>query len=254
LVNDFRLEIDGNSYAAESYSGNGLTATIDFDINGDETIAADEMVTAVLFADFNEMDNADQGSTIFASVAPAQVDAEGEASGETVTVSGSTITGATHTLRTAGVAVTYSDDTVTADENNDTITTDNAADYTLKFNVKSFGDSVYLPFGAATTSVLTDGVKYEIVNTNTNAVVATGVAVAGITAAGGSTVVKTNSFKVSGSDVLFTLTVNYDPIASGSYKLRLAKVNFVSSDLGTATTAQDVSALSIETAPITISQ
>ena len=232
-----------------------MTATIDFDINGDETINANEAVTATLYADFNDMITADEGATIFASVAPAQVDAEGDASGETVTVGGSTITGTLQTLRTEGVSVVYSDDTVTADENNDTLTTDNAADFVLKFKVKSFGDSVYLPFGAnSSSSVMTDGVKYEVVNTNTNAVVATGVKNPGLSAAGGTTVTKTNSFKVSGSDVEFTLNVNFDPTAAGTYKVRLAEIHFAASDLGTAATSQDVSALSIETDQITISQ
>jgi hypothetical protein len=260
LVNDFRLEIDGNSYAAESYStGVGLlsnTATIDFDINGDETINADEKVTAVLFADFNDMVTADEGSTIFATVAPAQIDAEGDASGETVSpIGGSTITGGTQTLRTKGVAVAYSDDNVTAVPNDVALTTDNAADFELKFNVKSFDADVFLPFGAnSSTSVLTDGVKYEIVDTNTNAVVATGLRLPGVSAAGGTAVNKINSFKVGSSDVLFTLLVNYNPTVAGTYKMRLAAVHFAPTDVGTALTAQSVSAQSIETAPITILQ
>lgn len=256
LVNDFRLEIGGESFSAESYSGAGATATIDFDINGDFTIDADDTVTAVLYADFNDMENVDQGSTIFASVAPADIDAEGDDSGENVTVDGSTVTGATHTLRTSGLAVEQTGDTVAADENSDTITTDNAADFTLKFEVTSFGDSVYLPFGAsASTTDLVDGVGYSIVNTNTNAIVATGTHIAGVSAAGGTTVTKTNSFKVgSGSAVTFTLTVNYDPVASGSYKLRLDTLKYATSDVATAVTTQDVSTQDIETDPITIAQ
>ncbi|QQR64844.1 peptidoglycan-binding protein [Candidatus Kaiserbacteria bacterium] len=256
LVNDFRLEIGGESFSAESYSGAGSTSTIDFDINGDFTIDADDTVTAVLYADFNDMENADQGSTIFASVAPADIDAEGDDSGENVVVDGSTVTGATHTLRTSGLAVEQTSDTVTADENSDAITTDNAADFTLKFDVTSFGDSVYLPFGAsASTTDLVDGVGYSIVNTNTNAIVATGTHIAGVSAAGGTTVTKTNSFKVgSGSSVEFTLTVNYDPVASGSYKLRLDTLKYASSDAATAVTTQDVSTQDIETDPITIAQ
>ncbi len=142
-----------------------------------------------------------------------------------------------------------------ADENNDTLTTDNAADYTLKFTVEAFGsDSVYLPFGAVgSTTVLTDSVGYSIVDTNTNNVVTTGTGTPGLTTSGGSTVTKTNSFKVGSTPVTFTLTVNYDPATSGSYKVRVDTINFVSSDLGTATDAQDVSDLDIESDPITIS-
>ncbi len=252
LVNDFRLEIDGQSFAAESYVGTALTATIVFDIDGDVTIDAEDTVTALLYADFEDMEDADQGATLVVGIEAEDVDAEGV---EDITVDGSAVESNVHTYRTGGVAVEYSSDTVTADENNDTITTDNAADYTLKFTVESFGsDSVYLPFGAnASTTILTDGVGYSIVDTNTNAIVTTGTSTPGLTAAGGSTVTKTNSFKVGSTPVTFTLTVNHDAATSGSYKLRLDSIMFAASDVATATTIQDVSDLDIETDPITIS-
>ena len=252
LVNDFRLEVDGVSYDAETYVGTGLVATLVFDIDGDSTVAKDETVTAVLYADFEDMELADEGSTIVVEVESADVIAEGV---EDVSVDGAVVTSNTHTLRTDGVLVEYVSDTVAADENNDTLTTDNAADYTLKFTVEAFGsDSVYLPFGAVgSTTVLTDSVGYSIVDTNTNTVVTTGTGTPGLTTSGGSTVTKTNSFKVGSTPVTFTLTVNYDPATSGSYKVRVDTINFVSSDLGTATDAQDVSDLDIESDPITIS-
>jgi peptidoglycan hydrolase-like protein with peptidoglycan-binding domain len=251
LVSDFRLEIDGTSYDAESYTGSGLTATIDFDINGDETIAEGETVTAVLYADFNEMATADEGSSIFASVATAAIDAEGEESGETITVDGSTITGNTLTLRTTGVDVQYVSDSVSADENSDATTTDNAADFTLKFTVEAFDDTVYLPFGAnSSTTIMTDGVGYSIVDTNTNTIVTTGTKVAGVTSSADT---EDNSFKVAGSAETFTLTVNFDPAASGSYMLRLDTIHYKTSDAATADTTQDVAALDIQTDAKTIS-
>lgn len=160
-------------------------------------------------------------------------------------------TGTGSTTPKNALLVSYVNDAVVAVENDDTITTDNAADFTLKFSVQSTGSSVYLPFGATSSSALVDGVKYEIVDTNTNAVVTTGVAISGLTASPGQ---MTNSWKVGGSNGQFTLTANYDPTVAGSYKLRLAKVNFASSDLGTATNSQGVAKLSIETAPVTIAQ
>ena len=256
LVNDFRLEVDGQSFKAESYVGTGLVATLVFDIDGDVTVTAEDMVTAMLYADFEDMETADQGATIVAGVTAGGVDAEGV---EDVTVDGSSVESNVHTLRTGGVAVEYVSDTVAADENNDTLTTDNAADYTLKFNVAAFGsDSVYLPFGAnASTTILTDGIGYSIIDTNSNAIVSHGLGVGtstpGLTTSGGSTVTKVNSFKVGSSDVAFTLTVNFDPNASGSYKLRLDSIMFAASDVSTGTSIQDVSDLDIETDPITIS-
>ncbi len=256
LANDFRLEVDGQSFKAESYVGTAATVTLVFDIDGDVTVTAEDMVTAMLYADFEDMETADQGATIVAGVTAGGVDAEGV---EDVTVDGSSVEGNVHTLRTGGVSVEYVSDTVAADENNDTLTTDNAADYTLKFNVAAFGsDSVYLPFGAnASTTILTDGVGYSIIDTNSNAIVSHGLGVGtstpGLTTSGGSTVTKVNSFKVGSSDVAFTLTVNFDPNASGSYKLRLDSIMFAASDVSTGTSIQDVSDLDIETDPITIS-
>ncbi len=252
LVNDFRLEVDGKSYDAESYVGTGMVATLVFDIDADSTVTADETITAVLFADFEDMEDNDEGSTIVVGVDAADIEAEGV---EDVVVDGSDLDSNTHSLRTEGVDVKYVSNTVAADENSDAITTDNAGDYTLKFTVSAFGDAVYLPFGAVgSTTVLTDSVGYSIVNTNTNAVVTTGTATPGLTTSGGSTVTKTNSFKVGSAAVSFTLNVNYDPATAGSYKVRIDTVNFASTDAATATSAQDVSDLDIETDALTISQ
>ena len=120
--------------------------------------------------------------------------------------------------------------------------------------MSAFGDSVYLPFGAnSSTTILTDGVGYSIIDTNTNAIVATATGTPGITVSNSSTVTKTNSYKVGSGAVTFTLTVNYDPATAGSYKLRLDTIKFASTDVGTGTNTQDVSDLDIETGSITIS-
>ncbi len=249
LVNDFRLEIGGDSFDAESYTGTGLTGTLVFDIDGDVTVAADDVVTAMLYADFENME-AYEGATIYATTTAAGIDAEGE---DDVSVDGSTVTGETHTLRTEGVSVEYVEDDVTADENNDATTTDNAADFELQFSVTSFGDDIYLPFGATSSStLLTDGVHYSIIDTNTNSVVTTGTHIASLDMDDDG---ETNSFKVSdGDSQTFTLTVNYDPATAGSYKLRLDTINFALTDVSTATSEQDVSDEDVDTTQITISQ
>lgn len=141
LVNDFRLEIDGTSYDAESYTGTGVGADITFDINGDETIAKDEVVTATLFADFEDMEAADEGSTITASTSPSDIDAEGA---DDVTVDGSTITGETHTLRTEGLDVTFVSDSTTKTFTADETGEKDKVKYTVVFKVAAIGDSMYL--------------------------------------------------------------------------------------------------------------
>ncbi|MBP9836737.1 MAG: peptidoglycan-binding protein [Candidatus Pacebacteria bacterium] len=248
LVNDFTLEIDGQEFSAESYVGTNATVTLVFDIDGDVTIGADEVVTAKLIADFEQMEVGDEGSTIVAQVATADIDAEGA---DDITVDGSTVTGEIHTLRTEGVSVELVDETVTAIENDDTDQTDDEAKFVLEFEVTAFGDTVYLPFGAtASTTDLTEGVVYSIINTNTNAVVTTGTTTPSFDMDGSG---ETNSFKISdGSSETFTLEVTFDPAASGSYKLRLDEINFATTDAATATNSQDVSDEDIDTAQTTI--
>ena len=254
LVNDFTLTIDGKKFSSESYSGNAAGATVSFKVNGDVVIPAKGSVTAVLSANFNSLINGNQGSFITATTSQSVIDAEGKVSGQTITLGGSSLVqGLAQTLRSSGVAVTYVSDSVTAVPNDVAKTSDNAADYSLSFNVASFGDSIYLPFGATTSVGLADSVKFALINTNTNAIVATGTTTPGLTTSA-SGVTKINSFRVGSSNVKFALTVNYDPLVAGSYKLRLMKINYTSTDAGTATISQDVSALNIETAAISILQ
>jgi hypothetical protein len=246
LVNDFRLEIDGQSYDVESYVGTGTTTELTFDIDGDSTVSADEAVTAVLFADFENMDDAAlEGSTIAASTSAAQIDAEGA---DDITVDGSAVTGETHTLRTEGVSVDFVDDTVTAIENADA-STDDEGRFEIEFTVTSFGDDIYLPFGASSTTDLTSGLEFSILNSN-NDVVTTGTYIASFDMDGDD---ETNSFKVSDGDTeTFTLTVTYDPAVSGSYKLRLDDINFATTDAATATDTQDVSDEDVESGTLDI--
>lgn len=142
LVNDFRLEIDGESFSAESYSGTGTTTEITFDIDGDFTIKADEVATAVLFADFENMDTtALEGATIQATTTASFIDAEGV---EDITVDGSAVSGETHSLRTEGLDVTYASDdttkTFTADESGEK----DKVKYEVTFKVMAVGDAMYL--------------------------------------------------------------------------------------------------------------
>ncbi|OGG65673.1 hypothetical protein A2Z56_01865, partial [Candidatus Kaiserbacteria bacterium RIFCSPHIGHO2_12_45_16] len=248
LVNDFRLEIDGQSFNAESYTGTGAAVTLVFDIDGDVTIDADSVVTASLYADFEDMELADEGSTIVAQVAATSIDAEGS---DDITVDGSVVISETHTLRTEGVSVELVDESVLSIENDDTDQTDDEAKFTLEFEVTAFGDTVYLPFGAtASTTDLTAGVVYSIIDTNTNSVVSTGTTTPSFDMDGSG---ETNSFKVSdGSTETFTLEVTFDPAASGSYKLRLDEINFATTDAATATDSQDVSDEDVDTAQTTI--
>jgi len=224
LVSDFRLEIGDNSYDAESYTGSGTTTSLVFDIDGDETVGADDVVTATLFADFENMStSALAGATIQASTSPSDIEAEGS---DDVTVDGSTVTGETHTLRTTGVDVDVDDANSDTEikANSTTDATDDEGVFTLEFEVTAFGDDLYIDDVAGRgTTMGTNGVNYLLTIGGTASTSGTAVASLDSTA----DVTSGGFFKVNeGETETFTLTVEYDPAASASYKVQLYSVNF----------------------------
>jgi hypothetical protein len=248
LVNDFRLEIGGDSFDAESYTGTGTTTEITFDIDGDVDLDPREQVTATLYAEFeNSQDPALEGSRITASVDPQHISAD---SWNDVVIHGPIITGETHTLRTESLVVELIDESVVMRENDETTSTDNTGVFTLEFAVTPFGDDIYLPFGASRTTDLTAGVEFSIINTNTNAVVTTGQTIVSLDT---EDFALSNSFEINeGDSQNFILVVSYDPVVSGTYKLRLDDINFANTDAAIATDTQDVSDEDIDTAQVTI--
>jgi len=231
LVNDFRIEIDGESFDAESYDGSGLTATIDFDIDGDFTINENETVTVVLFADFEDMDDVDQGSTIFASVATTQIDAEGDNSGETVTLDGSTKTGETHTLRTTGLV--FGDEPTDGTGNSDSVSVnadtidDTDGTMFLEFEITAFGDDLWVPIEAATEGAAdtASGLTYQIlkngVATSTNIVTVIDWDIAGAD--------EDNGYYELEDGESYTVTVSVEslnPEVTGLYSFRVNSIGF----------------------------
>ena len=219
LVNDFMLEIGGETFDAESYTGTGSTVTVVFDIDGELVIDADEVVTAVLKADFEDMESADEGSTIIASVSADTIDAEGDVSGETVTVDGSMIEGELHTLRTEGISVEVTDKTATARTID--LADNDYGEYDLDVEISAFGSDAYI----ANTGVA--AFTYQIEN-SAGAVVATGTATS-------STV--TSSADLEGSyyeiaddsSETFTFRVTFDPLAGAEgqdYRVQFLTVTY----------------------------
>lgn len=146
LVRDFRIEVDGDNYDAESYVGTGDTATIDFDIDGDTVIDAGDSVIVTVYAKFKKMPDASayQGTTILASLDTDQVDAESDESGDSIVVGGSDRDGNEHTLRSNGLAL----DLVSITETKLTKSVSNTdLDYgrfVYKFDVTAFGEDFYI--------------------------------------------------------------------------------------------------------------
>jgi hypothetical protein len=252
IVDDFRIEIDGDSFDAESYTGTSKQVNgIWFDIDGDVTIDADEKVTVMVYANLNDVASSFSDATIQASTTASTVDAEGA---DDVTATGGTVEGNVHTLRLTGVDAELVSEDTTLDENDDTKTNDDEGEFTIEFDLTAFGDDIYVPFGAATATDLTSGFEFSILDNSNNAVDLTGATTTISVDIEDGSQEKTNSYKINeGTTETFTLTVKYGPGAThGSYKLQLDTVNFALTDVGTATKAQDVSDLDIDTAKQTI--
>jgi hypothetical protein len=253
LVNDFRIEVDGESYDAESYTGTASGTAVTFDIDGDSVIKADEVAVVVLYADFENMDNdAYEGRTIYATTSSSTVDAEGV---ENIDVDGGTVTGETHTLRTEGADIAIKSVDEAGKANTDTTNTDDEGVYTIKFDVTAFGQDLWVNKTAASgTAMGTAGVNYLVEDTNGNQVGTPG---NGTSTASLSSTASTDGtrFKVDeGETETFTLTIEWDPSVAGFYQGQLYGFNFATTNANptsqqVATPSEDYQTdlLSIET-------
>ena len=228
LVNDFRIEIDGESFSAESYTGTGVTAALTFDIDGDVTIEAEEVATVVLFADFEDMEVADEGSSIYASTTAADIDAEGATD---ITVGGSAKVGETHVLRTTGLVlaeqVTDGTDSSDSEQVVSGVSTDaNYGTMFLTYEVTAFGDNVWVKAsdafrGAAST---TKGLSYQILasgSATTSGTVAVDYDIDGADEDNGY-------FELEAGET-YTMTVtieSYNPAATGLYSFKVNSVGY----------------------------
>jgi hypothetical protein len=147
-ISDLVLEIDGEEFDDWSYvsGGNGTsTRVVEFDIDGDFTIDADDEVEFVLMAEFKAANttNYSSGATVSASISGGYITGEGADD----VVSDGTASGDTHTLATEGIVIPksgFSDEGSTS--NNDANT---SRDYRFEFEVTAFEEDFYI----ATSSV-----------------------------------------------------------------------------------------------------
>jgi len=230
LVADFRIEVGGVSFDAESYVGTGLTATVDFDIDGDVVIAEGETVTVVLFADFEDMDTVDEGSTISASIDTDQVDAEGDNSGETITITGSDKDGNTHTLRTTSVIFASEvedgkDSTDSTEVVSGVAVDNNYGTMFLEFDITAVGEDLWVEADDATRGVASNnGLSYQILDdgvATTTGTVSIDYDIAGADEDNGYFEL------VAGETYTVTVSVdNYNPVLDGTYSLQVNSIGF----------------------------
>lgn len=148
MVSDLVLEIDGEEFDDWSYvsGGNGVTTrVVEFDIDGDYTLDADDEVTVVLWAEFKAANgtNYSSGETIMASIDDGYIEGEGADD----VFSDGTATGEEHSVATEGIIVPksgFSDEG--SNSNNDANT---SRDYRFEFEVTAFEEDFYI----ATSSV-----------------------------------------------------------------------------------------------------
>jgi len=138
VISDFYIEIDGDKFDAESYSGNTDSVTLVFDVDGDFVVDAGDTATVMLYAEVDEMDDASdyQGVTITASLDTGQVIAEGV---EDITVGGSDQDGESHPIRSTGIDVDYNESESDTSVNGNTLTFEFVMDVTA-FGVDSVLD------------------------------------------------------------------------------------------------------------------
>jgi hypothetical protein len=137
VISDFYIEIDGDKFDAESYSGNTESVTLVFDVDGDFVVDAGDTATVMLYAEVDEMDDASdyQGVTITASLDTDQVIAEGT---EDVTVGGSDQDGESHPIRSTGIDVDYNE------SDSDTRVNGNTLTFEFVMDVTAFGEDSVL--------------------------------------------------------------------------------------------------------------
>lgn len=220
LVSDFRIEIDGESFDAESYVGTGDTAAIEFDIDGDVTIEAGESATVVVFADFDEMesDSQYQGTTITASVDTTDVVAEGT---EDITVGGSNQDGEAQTLRSEGIVIGTEVETSTDTQGDD----DTTGIFEIEFDVTALEGDFYINDAASTAA--SNGVQFAVQGATTT-MTASGVLASTADDDSGA------FFIADGETETFTLTVTVDPAAAGQFRVALTEVWFTENSNGTS--------------------
>lgn len=148
MISDLVLEIDGDEYDDWRYvsGGNGTsTRVVEFDVDKDHTVDADDEVTVVLWAEFKAANgtNYSSGETIQVSIEDGAIEGEGA---DDVTSDG-TANGETHTLATEGIVVNKSGFSDKGSVSNNDAGT--SRDYTFTFEVTAFEEDFYI----ATSSV-----------------------------------------------------------------------------------------------------
>lgn len=154
LVDDAELVIDGTTIDDVTVTYSGLLAVLTFDVDGDVVIDAGERVEAQLMLRFKSLASGNEGATVAGSISSLTttiVDAEGSDNLTNSQLSGAA-SGDAHTLRTAGVDTTMTDDSavVTSVDGDD----NDYATFEIEVEVTAFEQDVYIPTNGSTVSTV----------------------------------------------------------------------------------------------------
>lgn len=228
VISDLILEIDGEEFDDWSYVGSGTsTRTVEFDIDGDYTLDADDEVTVVLLAEFKAANgsNYTSGATIQASIVDGAVEGEGS---DDVSSEGN-VSGEEHTLADSGIVIpanSFEFDVSTQGDN------DTVGVFELTFDVTAFEEDFYITDNASTSDSVTDGIQFTVEG---GTVVTSGVV--------SSTAEEDTDgvFTVKeGETETFTLLVTVDPTTAGQYRVVLNSVFYTENSNGTSSTVEKV--------------
>jgi Putative peptidoglycan binding domain len=244
LISDAQLVIDGEIYDDVTIT-HGTTGNFVFDIDGDVVIDAEGEVTVEFQTEFKALATRFEGATIEASAAGSNVDAEGA---DDIVVDGSA-TGDEHTLRTSGAILETTDTTETSKANTDGTTADDEGIFKIEFDVTAFENDLYIDDTATRGTVESNtGLNFLMTIGGTATTAGTAVATVDSDAQldGGRYLVE------EGSTESFTLTVEFDPNVTGSYKLQLYSVNFNDTNADADTQQRALPVEDYETGSLTI--
>jgi hypothetical protein len=241
VIDDVTIDIEGDTFDAENSPSSTTTVTrFEFDVDGDVTIDSEDEVTVKVMVDLrsqevsNTVPRYSNGSTIKATAVVDSTDAEG--ADDVNDLTGSAV-GDTHTIVAEGIVVPVDGFSSTIDTlgQNDTI-----GEYTLEFEVTAVeGDFYIKDFASTTATAASGGIEFAL----------DPVAAGSITASLDSTADEDTAtvFTVEeGETETFTLTVTFDPVAAGSFRVQLEEIYYSTNTNGvtgsvlyTPTPAQD---------------
>jgi hypothetical protein len=211
FVSDVRLEIDGQSFDAEDYDGNGNFEELVFDIDGDVVVDEDEMVLAQLFVEFNVSDDFTD-ATIMAET----VRVEGEGSDDITDVE--TISSEEHDVISSGIIVPIDGVEFTTDTTGDNDTT---GTFEIEFEVTAFEGDFYVRDFASTSADGTSGGVQFLVSSSDGTV---NTVAASLTSTGDE---DNGAFLVEeGETETFTLDVAVTATDTGFFRVTLQEVWF----------------------------